>query len=156
MRSRFKPYRRFRYELMSLAAVLVAPAALFAVFPVEALRPLSHEPAKSSPSCAFVTLSPAEERAAIAAARASWQLDRGASRRKRVDLFADSLPAMQPRDVLDISTRRRVDRCALEPYVPNVLPATLAAPPPVTIAPQPDAGKVIPAFPKEEMLGVGW
>jgi len=150
---RFKPSRSLRGELFSLALALLVPLLLFAVFPLSSLWPLPVPPkASATTSFAFISLTPKEEKQALAAARASWQLDRSAIRQMRIDLFADSLPAIPPRPVIDLGARARTDRGALAPYAPDPLPPTLAAPPPATIAPQPDANAVVPAFSREELL----
>jgi len=153
MSRRFRPSRRLRNEAFSLAIAALVPVALFAVFPRDALRPLPPSPsAPVAASCAFVTLTPEAERKALAAARAAWQLDRGTARHLRIDLFADSLPPMAPRAALGFSATPSATRDAPEPYAPNPLPPTLAAPPPATIAPQPDADAAVPAFSREELL----
>jgi len=153
MSGRYKPLRRLRNEIASLAFVAVVPIALVSVFPFDALRPLPDPPPNTdSALCAFVTLSPAEEREALAAARAAWQLDRNAARRIRTDLFADALPARPPREVGEFETRHRTNRTTPEPYTPDVTPSTLAAPSPAKIAPQDNAVKAPQAFSREELL----
>jgi len=152
MSGRFRPYRRLRSELLPLGFAVVAPAFLFAVFPKEALRPLAPAPSVKTPHYAFVVLSEAEERAVLANARAAWQLDRGATQRRRVDLFEAVLPAAAPRPVLDIATRRRVDRGAIGPYVPDVVVQSLVASPPARLPPQKGADAPRAAFSREELL----
>lgn len=153
MKRRFGPCRRMRNELFSLAVAVAVPALLLAVFPRDALNPLAAATTDAPRgSCAFVTLTPDQERAILASARTSWQRDRGATRQMRIDLFADSLPTIPPRPVIDLEARVRTDRGALAPYAADPLPPTLAAPPPATIAPQPDANKTVPAFSREELL----
>jgi len=151
MNGRFRPYRSLRSELVALSFVVTVPVALLSVFPFAALRPLPPAPPRAAVApCAFVTLTPAEERKAIAAARAAWQVDRGTVRTPRIDLFADSLPALPWQAVIGVLPRASGERRASAPYVPDPLPPTLAAPPPARIAPQPDADP--PAFSREELL----
>lgn len=151
MTGRFRPHRSLRSELVSLAFVAVASIAMVSVFPMSALRPLPSAPMQGAgASCAFVTLTPAEERQAIAAARAAWQISRGPLRNSRIDIFADALPAFPWRAAIDTLPRMSTGNCLPAPYVPDPLPPTLAAPPPVTIAPQPNADP--PTFSREELL----
>lgn len=153
MSGRYKPMRRLRNEIFSLALVVAVLFAIASTFPFSALRPLPDPPTGAGTAlCAFVTLSSAEERAALAAARAAWQLDRNAARRLRTDLFAAALPPAPPREVGRFETRCRTDTIAR--YAPDAPPSTLAAPPPAKIAPQEDAGKPAPAFSREELLRI--
>jgi len=155
MSGRFGPYRSLRSELGSLAVVAVVPLLIFLAFPLEALHPLPPVPAADSePSCAFVTLTPEGERRSLAAARAAWQLDRDASRRMRIDLYADSLPPMPVRAVLGPLAMPRASCGEPAPYVPDLLPRTLAAPPPARIRPQPDADATVSVFSREELLKI--
>jgi len=153
MKGRFRPQRSLRSELSSLVCAAAVPALLYLSFPSEALLPLPPAPEPASKaSCAFVTLTPEEERKALAAARAAWQIDRGSDRRMSIDLFAASLPPLPPRAALGILSRPRVEHCVDAPYAPDPLPPTLAAPLPATIAPQPDANAATPTFSREELL----
>jgi len=153
MSRRFKPIRRLRNELFSLFVVALVPVALCLSFPRAALRPLPAAPsAPVAATCAFVTLRPETACAALAAARAAWQLDGGSARQLRIDLFTDSLPAVAPHAVLGFSVPSADDWRALGPFVPELLPPTFAAPPPVMLSPQADADAAVPAFPREELL----
>jgi len=151
MSGKFGPRRRLRSEMLSMAVAAAVPVLLALSFPLDALRPLPPAPESArEPSCAFVTLTPVEERGVLASARAAWQLNRRAELGMSIDLFAAPLPPMKPRAVLGLSAMPRTDRSTPAPYAPDPLPPTLAAPPPQQIAPQPDADA--PTFSREELL----
>ena len=65
-----RPLRSLRHEAISLLEVAVIPVAIAFVFPYEAVGfHADKRNQESGPSCAFVVLSEAEERVALAAAR---------------------------------------------------------------------------------------
>jgi len=153
MNGKFRTYRSLHSELVSLVVAVAVPGLLFFSFPFGALHSFPPGPEiDSKPSCSFVMLTPVEEHEILMSARAAWQLDRGRRLHMSIDLFVDVLPPLPPRAVLARSARLRADRLAGDMYVPDPLPPTLAAPPPATIALQPDADAVTPAFPRSELL----
>lgn len=151
---RARPRRSLRHEIANLAELAIVPVALLLVFPYEAMS-FRAEAGSSNvrPACAFVTLNEEEERAALAAARTSWQVDSKNVKRMRVDISSGDLPAEPLRPVF--STRPpRGESAALDAvYVPNALPPTLGAPKAEVIQADADGPvKSPPAFPREEML----
>jgi len=149
---RYGPSRPFRNEILPLMIAAFLPVAVVALFPVAALRSLPTPVSERAALCSIVALSAEREREAIASARAAWQLDRLAVRRRRTDLFVDSLPAIPPRAVGAFGSRHRTDRRGVEPYEPDLLPFTRAAKPPMGIAPDDDADVSTRAFSREDLL----
>lgn len=163
--------RRWRREVLSLAAVFALPLALAALLPFDALlgrtpaAPVGADgpfrerfgvlhagaaPGAPTPSfCAFVELTAAEEAKRLAAARAFWQTA-AARRREGPDLFAVDLPAAPVRPVIGYAPPPPAAPAPVR-YTPQepptdwraAAPAVLPAPPPETPA---------PAFSKAELL----
>ena len=150
-----RPLRSLRHEAISLLEVAVIPVAIAFVFPYEAVGfHADKRNQESGPSCAFVVLSEAEERVALAAARTSWQVGAKGVQRLRTDISSGELPPAPIRLVMPTRPKRGTSAAPAE-YVPNMLPPTVAAPPPAAIAPDavPDhASKQ--AFSREELLKI--
>ena len=89
--------RSIRQELLSVVAVISAPAALIAVFPYGAIGfKAVPRPTASKPSAAFVSLTSEEEAAALKAAKTSWQADSASDRGMRAYLPLGELPEDGP------------------------------------------------------------
>jgi hypothetical protein len=150
-----RPLRSLRHEAISLLEVAVIPVAIAFVFPYEAVGfHADKRNQESGPSCAFVVLSEAEERVALAAARTSWQVGAKGVQRLRTDISSGELPPAPIRLVMPTRPKRGTSAAPAE-YAPNMLPPTVAAPPPAAIAPDavPDhASKQ--AFSREELLKI--
>lgn len=150
-----RPLRSLRHEAISLLEVAVIPVAIAFVFPYEAVGfHADKRNQESGPSCAFVVLSEAEERVALAAARTSWQVGAKGMQRLRTDISSGELPPAPIRLVMPTRPKRGTSAAPAE-YAPNMLPPTVAAPPPAAIAPDavPDhASKQ--AFSREELLKI--
>ena len=150
-----RPLRSLRHEAISLLEVAVIPVAIAFVFPYEAVGFRAEKRLQESgPSCAFVVLSEAEERVALAAARTSWQVGAKGVQRLRTDISSGELPPAPIRLVMPTRPKRGTSAAPAE-YAPNMLPPTVAAPPPAAIAPDavPDhAAKQ--AFSREELLKI--
>ena len=150
-----RPLRSLRHEAISLLEVAVIPVAIAFVFPYEAVGfHAEKRNQESGPSCAFVVLSEAEERVALAAARTSWQVGAKGVQRLRTDISSGELPPAPIRLVMPTRPKRGTSAAPAE-YAPNRLPPTVAAPPPAAIAPDavPDhASKQ--AFSREELLKI--
>jgi len=147
--------RRLRHELLSLALVAAVPVSLAIVFPYEAVgfRATGPGPRRAAP-CAFVSLSAAEERAALAAARTAWQVDAKGVRGLRTDLSSGDLPPAPTRPVISVR-RVRATGPAVASYLPNALPPTAAASRPAAIPPEAAPVPVPPpAFSREELLRI--
>ena len=150
-----RPLRSLRHEAISLLEVAVIPVAIAFVFPYEAVGfHADKRNQESGPSCAFVVLSEAEERVALAAARTSWQVGAKGVQRLRTDISSGELPPAPIRLVMP-TRPKRVEVFAPVEYTPNALPPTVAAPAPAAIAPEveqdPDVKRV---FSKEELLKI--
>jgi len=150
-----RPLRSLRHEAISLLEVAVIPVAIAFVFPYEAVGfHADKRNQESGPSCAFVVLSEEEERVALAAARTSWQVGAKGVQRLRTDISSGELPPAPIRLVMPTRPKRGTSAAPAE-YAPNMLPPTVAAPPPAAIAPDavPDhASKQ--AFSREELLRI--
>ena len=150
-----RPLRSLRHEAISLLEVAVIPVAIAFVFPYEAVGfHADKRNQESGPSCAFVVLSEEEERVALAAARTSWQVGAKGVQRLRTDISSGELPPAPIRLVMPTRPKRGTSAAPAE-YAPNMLPPTVAAPPPAAIAPDtvPDhASKQ--AFSREELLKI--
>lgn len=150
-----RPLRSLRHEAISLLEVAVIPVAIAFVFPYEAVGfHADKRNQESGPSCAFVVLSEEEERVALAAARTSWQVGAKGVQRLRTDISSGELPPAPIRLVMPTRPKRGTSAAPAE-YTPNMLPPTVAAPPPAAIAPDavPDhASKQ--AFSREELLRI--
>lgn len=150
-----RPLRSLRHEAISLLEVAVIPVAIAFVFPYEAVGfHADKRNQESGPSCAFVVLSEAEERVALAAARTSWQVGAKGVQRLRTDISSGELPPAPIRLVMPTRPKRGTSAAPAE-YAPNMLPPTVAAPPPAAIAP--DAGSdhaAKQAFSREELLKI--
>ena len=150
-----RPLRSLRHEAISLLEVAVIPVAIAFVFPYEAVGfHADKRNQESGPSCAFVVLSEAEERVALAAARTSWQVGAKGVQRLRTDISSGELPPAPIRLVMPTRPKRGTSAAPAE-YAPNMLPPTVAAPPPAAIAPDavPDHA-LKQAFSREELLKI--
>ncbi len=145
----------FRSALVSAVMVSLTVAAVALAFPYGALtfRP---RPAKAAQPAfaAFVTLSPAEEAAAMKAAKSSWNAEAGAVRYMRAELFVSELPKGRDEPALEISDR--VSRQTPSPISPGLSPfmPSQAAPPPRMIKAEKSGDKDVPlqVFGREELL----
>lgn len=142
---------RLRYETSSLLMVLAVPAAIALAFPYDALRFVPAPESRRAPSAAFVTLTPAQEQAALKAAKTAWQGNAEGVRRMRIDMTLGDLPADDRREAIAVSVEPTL---AIPPPIAYGLPPdprTQAAPAPREIgAAAPDARP--PAFSKEDLL----
>ena len=146
--------KSIRQELVSLAAVLVTPAALVAVFPygVVGFKAIPRQ-AASKPSAAFVRLTAEEEAEALKAAKASWQAGSSSDMGMRAYLPLGELPEDgQSGPILDDSiwTWLRTVQAPVEYGTPTWSPSC-AADAPAKIAAEAEVPHV-PAFSKEELL----
>ena len=145
----------WRSAFVSAAMVFLTVAAVALVFPYDALffrlRPV--RPARPA-FAALVTLSQAEESAAMKAAKSSWNAEADAVRRMRAELFVSELPKGRDEPALKIADR--VPRQTPPPVSPGLLPfmPSRAAPPPAKIEPDKAdlKGEPAPAFTREELL----
>lgn len=161
-RPQYKPKRHIRHEVYSLLAVLAAPVVLAFVFPYSAIGFRSEAPKSAArPTCSFVTLSPDETDAAIAAARAAIKTSSTAIGRIRADLSLSAIPEEASIAVADISERHTVAPVGTIEYRAMLLPPTMAAPRPERIkaaappAPQPAFSRstlieLLPSLPQEK------
>ena len=149
--------RPIRQEILSVATVLVVPAALLAVFPYGAVGfKASTLQAASSPSVAFVHLTAEEEAEALKAAKASWQADSASGRGMRAYLPLSELPEEGPNGpILDDSvwTWLRTALAPVEYGTPAWKPSAAAGEPEKIAAGEEEPAS--PAFSKEELLNIG-
>ena len=123
--------RSLRSEAASLAVTLAVPAMVAAAFPYAALRFRADVPAGGggmTVSC--VTLSAAEERKAVRAARTSFRGESGDVRWMRADLSGELASVEFLRPILSAAAAERSARmetltCGRVPYLPSqrALPA---------------------------------
>jgi len=150
--------RGFRGDFVSAAIVLATVGAVAASFPFDAIsfRP---RPSKESRAAfaAFVSLTPAEEAAAMKAAKSAWNAESGGVRHLRAELFSNELPEAENEPalgLLDRLARQAPEHVApgLSPYLPSQ-----AAPPAKAIPAEKSAdegGESYPAFSREELLRI--
>ena len=145
--------RSVRSELSTLAAVMVVPACVVAIFPYEALRFRPAEKLSRSASLASVELSPETRRQAMRTARTSLRDEGNGVRWMRADLSYDLLPDDPRRPVLTDSLRAKpaelpLVSCGRTPYLPSQCAAPAAK-----IAPdgESDAQQ---AFSRQELLKI--
>ena len=150
-----RPLRSLRHEAISLLEIAVIPVAIAFVFPYEAVGFRAEKRNQESrPPCAFVVLSEEEERVALAAARTSWQVGAKGVKGLRTDISSGELPPVPLRLVMPTRPMRG-ESAALAEYAPNMLPPTVAAPPPAAIAPDAVADPASKqAFSREELLKI--
>ena len=143
---------------MSAAVVFATVGAVAVVFPFDAMsfRP---RPAKEAHTAfaAFVSLTPAEEAAAMKVAKSSWNAESGGVRHLRAELFSNELPEAESEPALGILDR--LARQAPEPVAPGLSPylPSQAAPPATAIPAEKaadDEGESSPAFSREELLKI--
>lgn len=147
--------RRVRQEIFALAIVAAVPLAIVGAFPLEAFSFRAGPNGDAArPSCAFVTLTDEEERAALLTARTSWQVDARGVKRMRADISADDLPPAPVRPVIAARPPRRA-AAEIPEYIPDALPPTVAAPSPAEIRAEADASSSAKAaFSREELLKI--
>lgn len=149
----YRPKRRVRNELFPLFVVAALPTALVLAIPREAIGflPKSDLP-PISPSCAFVTLSEANESKALAAAQSAWHVSPRGVRELRIEMFADSPPVREPTEMLAISSRTRSPEPDPPAFEPAAVPKTLAAPAPTKIPTEPENAAA--AFSRDDLLRI--
>ena len=150
-----RPMRSLRHEVLALFDIAVVPVMIALAFPYEAVgfRAETHKPARRT-SCAFVVLSEEEERGALAAARTSWQVGVKGVKGLRTDISSGELPPVPIRPVMPKRLNGGTS-AALAEYAPNVLPPSVAAPDPETIAPDvADKQEDKRTFSREELLKI--
>lgn len=154
MRPRFyRPRHRLRSELLALVVVGLVSLLLALAVPMEAIDFVpAADPKPLSASCAFITLTEAEEARVLSSARAAWRVNARDVKDLRIEMFADSPPERAASEVLSFEARRPFkakDRSSV--HAPSLVPATLAAPVPQVLS---DDGEEMaqPAFSREDLL----
>lgn len=152
----YKPKRHIRYEIYSLALILIAPLAVLSVFPYDALSfepaaPQEAATAAARPFCSFVVLTDAQADAAVQAARASIKTAREGISRMRADLSLSEIPE-ESGCVADPSVRQGATPMADVPYLVMPLPDSLAAKPPFSIPADASSTNLPSAFTRENLL----
>ena len=146
--------RRLRNEIYSFVLMMAIPSALAIVFPYEAIGFRAVEPPESSAAhCAFVTLTAAEERLALTAARAAWQVNAEGVRGLRADLSVGELQPTPMVRVLGSRTFGETDASRATVYEPSVLPPSVGAPEP-TALPMSEEGVRTSAFTRDDLLRI--
>ncbi len=153
---RAKPLRRVRHELFAFALVASVPTALALVFPYEAFSfRVERRADESRARCSFVTLTADEERAALAAARAAWQVDAKGVMGLRADLSTGDLPPEPMRPVIPVRPAEDRGVSGAVQYVPNALPPSVGACAAARIAPEGEqSAPAGTAFSREELLKI--
>ena len=150
--------RGFRGDFLSAAIVFATVGAVAVAFPFDAMsfRPRPVKTARDA-FAAFVSLTPAEEAAAMKAAKSSWNAESGGVRHLRAELFSNELPEAESEPALGLQDR--LARQAPEPVAPGLSPylPSQAAPPAKAIPAEKAAdegGEASPAFSREELLRI--
>lgn len=150
--------RGFRGDFVSAAIVLATIGAVAVAFPFDAMsfRPKQAKEARAA-FAAFVSLTPAEEAAAMKAAKSAWNAESGGVRHLRAELFSNELPEAENEPALGLLDR--LARQAPEPVSPGLSPylPSQAAPPAKAIPAEKAAdegGEASPAFSREELLRI--
>ena len=143
---------------MSAAIVLATVGAVAVSFPFDAIsfRP---RPSKESRAAfaAFVSLTPAEEAAAMKAAKSAWNAESGSVRHLRAELFSNELPEAEDEPALGLLDG--LARQAPEPVTPGLspyLPSQAASPAKAIPAEKAEDEECepSPAFSREELLRI--
>ena len=154
---KFKPKRPLRNELYSLVGVMVLPLAILLSFPYAGIgyKSAADRPA-SAPGCALVTLTEAEEDAAVAATRSSWKMHNESVRDLVTDLGVEAVPETVPGAVMDIGERSRLPPAGSVKSDLKPLPRTFAAPKAERLvqAKPADSADAALAFPRKELLNI--
>lgn len=88
-----RPGKRLVDEFRALILALIMPAVMVVLFPYSALNWKAEDRGGPRHSfCAFVTLSPEEEAAALEAARSAWRTDLKGVANLRADLSVAAIP----------------------------------------------------------------
>ncbi len=150
----YKPHRRWRNELLPLVAVGALIFSFVSIFPMKALQQASSKSAADTfpASCAFITLTGAEESAALATARAAWAVDTKVTRDLRLEMFAAPLLNEKSGELMDHPDVHRIRTPRTAEYAPTLVPPTLAAPRATQLAPTADDSKEVPTFSREDLL----
>ena len=150
----YKPHRRWRNELLPLVAVGALIFSLVSIFPMKALQQASLKSAAATfpASCAFITLTSAEESAALTSARAAWAVDTKGTRDLRLEMFAAPLLNEESEELIAHPEERPVRGKSAAEYAPTLVPPTLAAPAPAQLSPVADDMKEVPTFSREDLL----
>lgn len=147
----YRPKRRVRNELFPLLIITALPTMLVLAIPREAIGFLPKpDLPPTSASCAFVTLSAADEAKALAAAQSAWHVSSRGVRELRIEMFADSPPERKQTEMLAISSRTRPPEPEPPPFEPSAVPQTLAAPVPTKIPSEPESAAT--TFSREDLL----
>ena len=142
-----------RHEFAVMATVLALSAAVAMSFPYGAVRfKAAGADGRREAGAAFVVLTEAQERAALAAAKAAWQGDSGV-RRMHADLSVGELPEDVVRPVLGVRERPTFELKPADYSAGAFLPSA-AAKSPVRIAPEASAADKPSAFSREELLKI--
>ena len=145
--------RRLTYEIFTLIAVFSLPTAFLFLFPASSVR-FRADPVRRGQAftCAFVSLTPEQSAAAIAASRTSWMVEERGAGRMKERLHIGELPMMDPPVAPHISVS--ASKTVRAGYDFPLLPPTLGAGEPERIVG--DSEEKAPgrpqAFSREEML----
>ena len=147
-----------RRDLSGLLMVVAVTASMAAVFPYETLSWMAQDAALRSvsrdgaASAAFISLTPTQERAALKAAKTSWQVDASGVKRLRADLLMDDLPDDIASRSVDVGAMPSQGRPLLVGYAFPMDPRSAAAEAPRRLA-RDRADEARPlAFSREELL----
>jgi len=154
---RYRPRRRLRSDLLPLVSVGAVVFAITGLFP-RGLDPFARPGGAAvraglpgSPACAFVTLTPEQEDAVLAAARTSWQSDAVLSSKRRIEMLPTELPAIPFSPAAEQAAAVPADAGFRASPKVRTLPPTEAAPAPVRL-PRTEAEAPRKAFPRAVML----
>lgn len=150
---RAQPRRRLRHEIISLVLLLVIPVSILLAFPYEAIGFRAAPPRGArSPSCAFISLTADQERAALKVARSAWQVDAKGVKGLRLELSSGDLPSTPIARVLPVRAPQEAIRRTVG-FAPNLLPPSTGAAAPVKLMSDKELPRG-PVFPRAELLEI--
>jgi hypothetical protein len=153
----FAPKRKMRQEILALVPVVAAVAAAVAAFPRKAVFAAIREPPRpTAASCAFVTLAPGAEAAAMEDVRSALSVNAASVRNLRTDLSIATIADDSAEPLLDEDSRRSAAPPLAHRYDAVPMPPTAAAPEAAEIPESPDGPAArADAFPRGELLRPG-
>ncbi len=154
MKGSARPSRTMRHEATFVCLVFAIPAIAAAIFPYGAFSfSPADRPEAEDTAFAFVSLAPAEERAVLASVRSAWHGGSGESASRRADISLD-LPPIEGELRVSPRTPRAAAPRGPQPFMPALLPGTVAAERPAAIAADASAPAQGDAFSREELLAL--
>ena len=151
-RRTYPPKRRLRHEVLALLPLVAVQAAVVAAFPRGAAGFSPDPPRPTAPSCAFVSLSPEAEAAAMDDVRGALSVNAASVRNLRTDLSLATLAEEPPEPLLDEDSRPPAAKPAVCRYDGPPLPPSAAAQEPPQIEDAEPSLSAVGPFPRDALL----